>query len=664
MALIGREADLERVRAALLDDGEQLVTLTGRGGTGKTSLAREAGIALLDDHPGGVWWVRLANLSAPGDVMPAIGSALQTPGREGVAPEALVVDRLRDRGPVLLVLDNLEHLVAVAPALDRLLDALGELRILATSQLPLHLHRERCLPLDTLDDDSALALVERTAARSGARLPDDTASRQALLDVVHLLDGLPLALELAAARLRVLTPEQLRERLVGSTVLLKGPSPDRDERHGSLQATVDWTLGLLDAEPRELFVRMGAFARPAQLEDLEAVGGADGLDVLDALAALLEVALVRRVEDGDGTVRFGLPEALRQVAAARLDTSPDGADWRRRHAEHQLAIAWAARFAGLSPLDAYRRALAADAEARAALRWAWSAGAPLADRLAASLAIRLVDMGRNADAMEIVASLVAAPSGDPDADALVALAEAYVRLIGGDADAALACVDGAPEPDDLAVRGLLVSERSFMRTWGGDTSGGVEDAARGTALAREAGSGTLAGALLLAAQAHLYDDDFDGARERFAEAERENARAPVQVMASADTFRADLAMRLGRAEEALEPYARSLSAAEARDNELQVLFDLLGVAMALAELGRDAEAVEAAGLAEAQGAQVATTSDFNSGSIKHLLGDAAIIAAFARLGPAAHEQRARGRAVPAARRVARACALAHATAVS
>jgi hypothetical protein len=162
----------------------------------------------------------------------------------------------------------------------------------------------------------------------------------------------------------------------------------------------------------------------------------------------------------------------------------------------------------------------------------------------------------------------------------------------------------------------------------------------------------------MSAQAHLFHEQLDVSRERFAEAERENVRAPVQVMEQADTFRGDLAMKLGHPEDALESYARSLSAADAMGNELQVLLDLLGVTTALAELGRDGEALEVAGLAEAQGIDVSSTNDSAFALFSHLLGDAAIVAATERLGDASGAHRARGRSVPAGRRVAAACALA------
>src|ERR1019366_9465486 len=146
--------------------------------------------------------------------------------------------------------------------------------------------------------------IERVARRRGAALSVEGADRAALLEVVDLLDGLPLALELAAARLALLSPAQLRERLHDSPDLLKDAGGHRPDRQRSLRATVEWTLGLGEVDPRALFVRMGAFAGAVELGELEAVAGGDGLDVLEALAGLLEVALVRRVESGDGRVRF------------------------------------------------------------------------------------------------------------------------------------------------------------------------------------------------------------------------------------------------------------------------------------------------------------------------------------------------------------------------
>ena len=372
-ALVGREDDLEQVRHAFVAEGERLVTLTGRGGAGKTSLALVAATGLLDEHPGGVWLVTLATARSPEEVLPAVAAAIGAERDVSGAALQAVVARLRGRGPVLLVLDNLEHLVAGAPALGSLLDALPELRVLVTSQVPLRVAAERCVPLDALDGEAALSLIERVARRRGAALAVEGADRAALLDVVALLDGLPLGLELAAARLAVLSPVQLRERLRDSPDLLTYAGADRPERLRSLRATVEWTLGLLEDDQRALFVRLGAFAGAVELQDLEVVAGADGLDVLDALAGLLDVALVRRVESGDGRLRFGLPEALRQIASGLLDAAPDGAAWRRTHARRQHELLWPARTTMVSA-GVFTAAVAADPEASAALHWARAAG--------------------------------------------------------------------------------------------------------------------------------------------------------------------------------------------------------------------------------------------------------------------------------------------------
>jgi predicted ATPase len=658
--LVGREADLERVRAAFLRDGDRLVTLTGRGGTGKTSLALEAASELLDEHPGGVWWVALASVGTADGVLPAIAATLQADGRDGSAPMDLLAGRLRDRGPVLLVLDNLEHLVEAADAVAELLAVLPDLRVLVTSQVPLRLHDERLLPLDTLGDEAALELVRRTASRAGARVDGDD---PALLDVCHAVDGLPLALELAAARLRVLTPAQLATRLHESTDLLKDSR--REARHRSLQATLDWTLGLLDDEPRALFRRLGAFARPAELEELEAVCGADGLDVLDGIGVLLDVALVRRVEDGDGTVRFGLPEALRQAAAAQLDAAPDGTEWRRLHAEHQTEVAWAARLCGFTPSDAFDRADRNEAEARTALHWARATGSPLAERLAAGLATRLVDNGQTAEALELLEPLIAAPADDPDVMALVAMARAYAGLIRGQTEAMVALSEEAIAlARDPATRALMYGFRAFWYTQTGVHDRAIADVRVQTATMREIGGAGLAAALLFEAQALLFADRIDEAQVVFAEALRVHAVTPSKLTESADTFRGDLAMRLRRPVEALAPYSRSLSVAEAGGNRLQVLFDLMGLASALGALGHDEESLELAGMVAAEGGEVASVSDFAAMSFSHLLGDADIAAARSRLGDVADARVAAGRAVPAARRVAHACALARAGAVA
>ena len=205
--LLGRETELRAVHELLLARGERLVTVTGRGGAGKTSLALVAGDALLPEHPGGVWLVSLASAAGDAGVVRSVAAAIGAEGDlETTALQAITV-RLADRGPTLIILDNVDHLVAdAAVEIAGLLKSLPQLRIVATSQVPLRMGAECILALDALDDNAALALIERVASRRARALPLAVADGDALLDVVRLLDGLPLALELAAARLALLTP--------------------------------------------------------------------------------------------------------------------------------------------------------------------------------------------------------------------------------------------------------------------------------------------------------------------------------------------------------------------------------------------------------------------------------------------------------------------------
>jgi predicted ATPase len=654
-ALVGREDDLERVRRALVVDRERLVTLTGRGGVGKTSLALVAATGLLDEHPGGVWLATLATATSPAEVLPAVASAIGAEGDVSASPLQAVVDRLRESGPTLLVLDNLEHLVGAAPALATLLDALPELRILITSQAPLRLAAERCLALDALDDDSALTLIERVARRRGATFSVKGADRAALLDVVHSLDGLPLALELAAARLALLSPAQLRDRLRDSPELLKDAGGDRPDRQRSLRATVGWTLSLLEDDPRALFARMGAFAGPVELEDLEAVAGGDGLDVLEALAGLLDVALVRRVESGDGRIRFGLPEALRQIAGGLLDAAPDGEDWRRAHAQRQHDLAWAAP-AFLATGAAHRAAVAADAEAAAALRWARATGDAVAAPLGAARAVLIADNGRVREALAVLEPLLEEPSGDPTVDGRAFVAYALALMVIDRFDEAITAADRAVAiAADATTRALALTQRGIIRMYRGEHDASVRDTEQSAAVAREVGPAAVSGALLFEAEARLYAGELDIAAERLAEAERIGAPVDASKLWCIETAYGDLAMSSGRPREALEHYARSLEAAQARGDGLQVLFDLLCVATALAVMRDDAGSLEASGLAEAQSVEAGGSSTLGVGAPEH----DSLVTAEQRVGPArARELKARGRGMPAGSRVTRACQLA------
>ena len=654
-ALVGREFDFERVRSALAGGGERLVTLTGRGGVGKTSVALGVATDLLDEHPGGVWLVRLASVSSAREVLVAVASTVGAEGESFDSPLDALIAHLRARGPTLLVLDNMEHLLEAASELGTLLDELPDLRMLVTSQAPLRLAAERRVPLDALDDEAALALMARVASRRGVPFTADGSNRPAMLEVAHILDGLPLALELAAARLGLLSPSQLCERLRNSADVLTEGGGTRPERQHSLRATVDWTLSLLNPGPRELFTRMGAFAAPVELETLEAVVDGDGVDVFDAVAALLDVALVSRVESGDGRVRFGFPEAVRQIASAELDSAPAGWAWRRAHAQHQHDLVWAARTL-LVPAPIFMAAVTGDAEIAAATKWAHAAGDPRAAPLAAARATVLSLTGHVREALTVLEPLLQSPPGEPIVACQALVAHSVALTERGDRDAALAAAERAVDiaPDPLS-QVLALTQRGFVHMRKGNLQAGVRDCERASGLARELGPAAVCGTLMFEAQARMHAGELDRAAELLVEAGEIGAPVDAKMLEARDTLEADLALLSRRPREACEHYARSMESAQARADVQQVWFDLCGTAAALALAGDDAEALEVVGLAASQ----ARENGAHANAAQGILGWEHVEAAEERLGPERVEElKTLGVAVPAGERVVRACDLA------
>jgi predicted ATPase/class 3 adenylate cyclase len=656
IVLVGREAELRRIQDALLLDGDRLVTLTGRGGAGKTSLALLAGSELLDEHPGGVWLVSLAQVSSPDSVAAVVAAVVGADKELDKSPVEAIRDRLGGRGPTLLIVDNMEHVRPAAWVLTELLAALPNLRCLVTSQAPLRIADERVIVLDALDEPSALALIRRVAGRRGLAVEWDQGDRETVVQVARLLDGLPLALELAAARLALLTPKQLHDRLRGSLDLLSDAAGQRPERQRSLRATVRWTLDLLAPAPRELFVRLGAFAGPVELEELETVTGTDGLDVLESLAALIDVALLRRVESGDGAVRFGLPEALRQIASEMLDQAPDGERWRGAHAQRQRDLVWAARTT-IAEWPVYRAALAADAEMSLALRWATDRGDPLAGSLAAAWAQVLGSNGRLREAAAVLELLEQSPPSDAAVRCQALVSSSVVSLALGRREQALASADQAlaAAPDSSGRFAALIA-RGLAHVFSDRRQEGVDDHTEATAIARTLDPSLLAGALLLEAQARMSLGELERAAALLSEGKAIGMPVQASGLRWLDTLEGDLAMARQRPDAALEPYARSLELAEAHNDLLQVMFDLRGLANALAALGRDEDALEVAGLADVHAGELTEAAP---GLAEHLQGNDPVRLAEQRVGiDAAAAHKARGQGTSAGYRVTRACELA------
>jgi predicted ATPase/class 3 adenylate cyclase len=654
LVLVGREAELDQITQALEVQREHLVTLTGRSGSGKTALAMTASRQLLDSFEGGVWLVDLTTVTEASEVMASVAAAVGSRTDTDASALDAVTNLLRDRGRTLLFVDNLEHVLEAAAELAALQDALPDLQILATSQAPLRLAEELCLPVDSLADGAALGLVERVARRRNPAIRIDEHNREALLEMIHLLDGLPLALELAAARLALLSPQQLLDRIKSSPDMLRDDRADRPDRHRSLQATVDWSLSLLDESSRALFTRLGAFAGPVEVDELEAVCGRDGLDVLESLFRLLEMALVRRVESGDGRIRFGLPEGLRQIAAQQLDASPDGAQWRRAHAERQLEIIWPARYI-FTTRARFQAAVDATVERTAAMRWARAARDPMFHQIAAPHAMVASDRGDVREAMSTVELLRGEPSADPERQSLELIALAWARFATGQIDEALEAADqGVKLARTPQARSHTLLIRGTILVFRDQLDEGVRDTDEGVRLADQGDEAYLTGALMLQAQAYLSRADFDRSTQLLEEAERLGERSDGDFVWRKYTLRGDTAAMHGRFNEALEHYALSLEEAERRGHAMQLLFDLMGTALALASSKQDSEAIEVMAMAERHAAEIGG----RAGKAFHMLSGEPLDRAEQRLGPdGMDDARRRGERVPADQRIARTCEL-------
>jgi predicted ATPase/DNA-binding SARP family transcriptional activator len=356
--LVGRSRELADALELLADPQVRLVTLLGPGGTGKTRLALEIAERLAAvPSPGGVVVVPLSGVDEPSELLAEVCRALDAaPGWSGEPLLDVAVRALGD-GPVVLVLDNLEQLVGGREALDAvgaLLDRLPGLTILCTSRTVLRLRGERLLPLDPLPlpepgGDADLETLRRNDAvrlfcdRAGEVLPDFTltaGNAPAVAQLCRLLDGLPLALELAAARVRLLAPEQMVGRMARRLQLLSGGARDLPERQRSMRAALDWSAQLLDPAEARLFARLSVFAGGWTVEAAEAVCdladvGDGGEDVLDVLGRLVDKSLVA----APGSGRLSMLETIRDYATERLSSTLDAGPVRDRHAHYYADLA-------------------------------------------------------------------------------------------------------------------------------------------------------------------------------------------------------------------------------------------------------------------------------------------------------------------------------------
>ncbi len=348
--LIGRERELEEAGALLR--AHRLLTLTGPGGSGKTRLALQLAAEAVEQFPDGVFWVPLQALRDPALVERAIGASL---GADDGVIKHVGNQRL------LIILDNFEQVVEATPTVSALLTSTPNARVLVTSREPLQVDSEQRYPVEPLrDDDAAVLFTERARAVAPAFVP-----AAAVGEICRRLDGLPLAIELAAARVALMDPDELLTRLGRRLPLLTTRSRDAPARQRTLRATIEWSYDLLEPTEQQLFPRLAVFRGSFSLEAAEAVCGAD----LEGLESLVVKNLVRRWSSG----RLGMLDTIREYALERLDESPEAEDVRRRHAEFFLAVATSANLnagkmaAGGQRLDI---AILEQDNIRGALAWA------------------------------------------------------------------------------------------------------------------------------------------------------------------------------------------------------------------------------------------------------------------------------------------------------
>lgn len=409
-SFVGREKDLRAVGELI--ERNRLVTLTGVGGVGKTRLAIETTAQMVDRYREGIWWVELAPLTDPDLVPQAIAMALDIAEKPGGPAIENLADELRDQER-LLILDNCEHLVdAVADAVNRILERAGGVKALTTSREVLHLRGEvvyEVLPLPTpplgvsaqemMSSDSVILFAERAAEIDpGFRLVEH--SLEAAAEVCTRLDGIPLALELAAARLRVLTPRQLVERLDDAVALLTRGTRDGPAHHQTLQATLNWSYDLLSDTEQLVFDRLGVFVGGFTFDAVEQVCERLELEttseLLDAMSGLVDRSMVLAYYEAGETVRYRLFEPIRQYSLGRLEKS-DRDEIAGTHAGYYASLVHVVEHDPKNPesvLNEHFSLLETDYDnLRAALSWYLEANPQWGLRLANDLAPMWWDRG-------------------------------------------------------------------------------------------------------------------------------------------------------------------------------------------------------------------------------------------------------------------------------
>jgi predicted ATPase/serine/threonine protein kinase len=355
---VGREKEVAAAKELLLRPDVRLVTVTGPGGIGKTRLAVHVASSLVEFFPGGIHFVPLSPVIDPGLIASVIVQTLGIREAGGQPPLEVLKQNLQDssRAPILLLLDNFEHLIHAAPTVAELLTMGPNLKIMVTSRAALHVYGEHEFPVPPLAMPDSLAVppvdvlsqypaVALFVQRAVAVKPDFELNRENAAIVTEIcarLDGLPLAIELAAARVKVLSPSSMRTRLASRLQLLTGGARDLPQRQQTLRAAIDWSYDLLSPAEQKLLRRLSVFVGGCTLEGVEAVCDTKSdleLDLLDGMSSLVDKSLVQHFEQAKSESRFVMLETIREYALEKLAASGEKPLTKRAHAAYCLVLA-------------------------------------------------------------------------------------------------------------------------------------------------------------------------------------------------------------------------------------------------------------------------------------------------------------------------------------
>jgi predicted ATPase/class 3 adenylate cyclase len=570
-AFLGRARELGEVRERLTAGEVRLLTLTGPGGTGKTRLAVQAAAEVSHRYPDGVWWVGLAPVREPPLVLEAVARTL---GARRALAEHVGARRM------LLVLDNFEQVLDAAPDVAGLLTACPGLDVLVTSRAPLRVEGEWEYRVDPLTDDEAVALFTQRA-RAVER---DVELDGEVAEICRRLDCLPLALELAAARVKVLAPPALLDRLRRNVPVLATAGRDAPERQRTLRATIEWSHDLLSRDAQRLFARLSVFAGGCTLEAAEAVSGAD----LDTLASLVDESLVRRRGE-----RYWMLETIREFAAERLEASGDGPAVRAAHARWYADLAQQARpeWRASGAARWRERLEEEDANLRAAVAWALGPGdRAVGHRLVAGAWGYWFVRGSWREGRRLAeAALDGGSVTDPEVALELLWGAAMFALWQGDtrASEARAREIAAFGEAHAMSRAIAISQHvlAIIASLRGDCATAVALNDEAAATARTTGDHWLLGiAVINGGDALMKAGDFEAARSRFAEGLELGRKweDPIQVGLALGNLGL-VTFALGEVAEARDFFVESLDAAVMSGSLDTATVGILGIGLVACE---------------------------------------------------------------------------------